>query len=90
MLSRISFIESKLTQSKVCITNVVKRTDNGKATLTVNNREQLSALQLDIVDNSNIIVTVLNPDGLHLNETGMGKLAVNFIKKLKVSKGDDK
>ena len=90
MLSRISFIESKLTQSKVCITNVVKRTDNGKATLTVNNREQLSALQLDIVDNSNIIVTVLNPGGLHLNETGMGKLAVNFIKKLKVSKGDDK
>ena len=90
MLSLRSFIEKKLTQSKVCITNVVKRTDNGKATLTANNREQLSALQLDIVDSSNIFVTVLNPGGLYLNETSTGKLAVNFIKKLKVSKGDDK
>ena len=45
--------------------------------------EHLSALQLDIVDNSNINVTGLNRGGLHLNKTGMGKLAVNFIKKIK-------
>ena len=36
MLSLKSFIEKTLPQSKVCISNVVKRTDNGKATLTVN------------------------------------------------------
>ena len=41
--------------------------------------EHLSALQLDIVDNSNINMTGLNHGGLYLNETGTGKLAVNFI-----------
>ena len=47
----------------------VKRTDNGKATLTVSKvNKHLSALQLDIVDNSNINATRLNIDGLHLNE----------------------
>ena len=45
--------------------------------------EHLSALQLDIVDNANINVTSLNRGGLHLNKTGTGKLAVNFIKKIK-------
>ena len=59
MLSLKSFIENILPQSKACISNVVKRTDNGKATLTVNKvNEHLSVLQLDIVDNSNIKVTV--------------------------------
>ena len=84
MLSRKSFIEKTVPQSNACISNVVKRTDNGKATLTVNKvNEQLSVLQLDIVDNLNINVTDLNRGGLHLNETGTGKLAVNFIKKIK-------
>ena len=70
--------------------NVVKRTDNGKATLTVNKvNEHLSALQLDIVDNSNIDVTGLNRGGLHLNETRTDEVAVNFIKKFKVLKDDD-
>ena len=68
MLSLKSFIEKTLPQSKVCISNIVKRTDNRKATLTVNKvNEHLSALQLDIVDNSNINVTGLNRGGLHLN-----------------------
>ena len=74
MLSLKSFIEKTLPQSKVCISNVVKRTDNGKATLTVKKvNEHLSALQVDIVDNSNVNVTALNRGGLHLNETGTGK-----------------
>ena len=64
------------------------------STLTVNKvNEHLSALQLDIVDNSNIDVTRLNRGGLHLNETGAGKLAENFINKNKVAKvlkGDDR
>ena len=84
MLSLKSFIEKTLPWSKLCISNLVKRTDNGKATLTVNKvNEHLSALQLYIVDNSNINVTGLNRGGLHLNKTGTGKLAVNFIKKIK-------
>ena len=84
LLSLKSFIEKTLPQLKVCISNIVQRTDNGKATLTVNKvNEHLSALKLDIVDNANINVTSLNCGGLHLNKTGTGKLAVNFIKKIK-------
>ena len=68
LLSLKSFIEKMLPQSKVCISNLVQRTDNAKATLTVNKvNEHLSALQLDIVGNSNINVTGLNRGGLHLN-----------------------
>ena len=45
LLSLKSFIEKTLPQSKVCISNIVQRTDNGKATLTVNKvNEHLSAL----------------------------------------------
>ena len=84
ILSLKSFIGKTLRQSNVCISNIVKRTDNGKAILTVNKViEHRSALQLGIVENSNINVTGLNRGGLHLNETGTGKLAINFIKKIK-------
>ena len=84
ILSLKSFLEKTLPQSKVRISNVVKRTENGKATLTVNKvNEHLSALQLDIDDNSNINVTGLNRGRLHQNETGTGRLAVNFVKKIK-------
>ena len=86
-------MKKTLPQSKVCISNVLTTfgTDNGKATLTLNKvNKHLSALQLGIVDNSNINVTGLNRGGLHLNEKGTGKLAVNFIKKLEVLKGDDR
>ena len=61
MLSLKTFIEKTLPQSKVSISNVVKRSNNGKATLTVNKvNEHLSSLQLDIVDKLNITVTGLN------------------------------
>ena len=91
MLSVKSFIEKTLPQSKACISNVLKRTDNGKATLTVNKMNaHLPALQLDIVDNSNINVTGLNHSGLHL----MKQVRVNWqsisLKKLKVLKGNDR
>ena len=86
MLSLKSFIEKTLPQWKVCVSNVIKRPNKRKATLTVNKvNEHLSALQLNIVDNSNIIVTGLNRGGLHLNETGMGKLAVHFILKIRLA-----
>ena len=84
MLSLKGFIEKALPQSKVCISNVVKRTENGKATPTVIKvNERRSALQLDIADNSNINVNGLNRGGLYLNKTGTGKLAVNSNKEIK-------
>ena len=80
MLPLKSFIEKTLPRSKVCISNVVKRTDNRKVTLTINEmNEHLSAIPLDTVDNSNINVPGLNRGGLHLNKKGTGKMTVNFI-----------
>ena len=92
MLSFKNFVEKALPQSKVCISNLVKRTDNGKTTLTVNKvNEHLSELLLDIVDNWNNNITGINHDGLHLNETGMGKLAVKLKRIIiKVLKDDDR
>ena len=52
ILSLKSFIEKALPHLKVCISNVVKRTGNRKATLTLNKvNKHLSVLQLGIVDN---------------------------------------
>ena len=84
MFSLKSFIGKTLSLSTVSISNIVQRTGNRKATLTEHKvNEHVSALQFDIVDNSNINVTSLNHGGLHLNKTGTGKLTVNFIKKTK-------
>ena len=55
------------------------RTNNAKASLTVNNlNKHLSTLQLDIIDNSNIINAGLSRGGLPLNSQDLGKLAINF------------
>ena len=60
--------------------NVV--TDNGKASLTVIKTNE-HGLQMDIIDNGNITSNELNKGGLHLNSRGLGKLAINFIRRIK-------
>ena len=72
------FVEKALPDCNVCISNLTLRTDNVKASLPVNNVNQL-----DIIDNSNISNAGLSRGGLHLNSQGLGKLAINFIKKIK-------
>ena len=75
-----AFVEKTLPDCDVCISNLTLRTDNAKSSLTVNNvNQRLSALQLDITDNSNISNAGLSRGGLHLNSQGLGKLAINFI-----------
>ena len=84
LLSLKGFVERTLPDCNVCIFSLTLRTDNGKASLTVNNlNEHLSTLQLDIIHNSNISNTGLSRRGLHLNSYGSGKLAINIIKKIK-------
>ena len=84
LLSLKAFVEKALPDCNVCISNLTLRTDNAKASLTVNNVNQhLSTLQLEIIDNSNISNAGLSRGGLHLNSQGLGKLAINFIKKIK-------
>ena len=77
--------EHTLPESNVVISNLISRTDNGKASLTVNKtNEHLHGLQMDIIDNGNIITSnELKKGGLHLNLRGLGKLDINFIRRIK-------
>ena len=82
--SLISYIKINNPECKIIISQPVRRTDSGKATLTLNNLNKLLAeLDVDKIDNSNIDVSCLGKRGLHLNSIGTGKLALNFIKFLK-------
>ena len=64
------------------MSNIIYRSDNGKASLTVKNvNDHLDALNMDDVDNRNIGGNCLNNRGLHLNRTKYGKLAINLVKK---------
>ena len=86
ILSLKAFVEKALPDCNVYISNLTLRTDNAKASLTVNNVNQhLSTLQPDIIDNSNISNAGLSRGGLHLNSQGLGKLAIKKIKSFKRS-----
>ena len=69
---------------KVIVSNTIHRSDNGKASLTVVNiNDHLNALNIHVVANRNIGGNCLTNSGLHVISTGCGKLAINFIKKMK-------
>ena len=66
------------------MSSLIKRTDNNEAAKTVDKvNELLFTSQLDIVNNNNIVKSELTRKGLHVNDIGYGKLAVNFIQKNK-------
>ena len=78
------FIQNSLIQCEVIIFNVINRTDDGKVSLTVeilNNH--FNSLKPDIVDNSTIGKECLGKKGLHFTKRGTGKLAINFINKIR-------
>ena len=78
--------EHTLPESNVVISNLISRTDgNRKASLTViKTNEHLLGLQMDIINNGNIITSnELKKGGLHLNLRGLGKLDINFIRRIK-------
>ena len=78
------FIGHTLPESNVVISNLITRTDNGKASLTViKTNEHLHGLQIDVIDNGNINSNELNRGGLHLNSRGFGKLAISFVRRIK-------
>ena len=84
LLDLKKFIEKTLPESNVVISNLTTRTDNGKASLTViKTNEHLHGLQIDIIDNENITSNELNKGGLPLNLRGLGKLVINFIRRIK-------
>ena len=83
MFNLKTFIQNSLPQCKLIIPNVINRTDDGKASITVENlNNHLNSLKLDIADNSTIGKECLGKKGLHLTKRRTGKLAINFINKI--------
>ena len=71
------FIENTSPESNVVTSNLITRTDNGRAFLPlIKTNEPLRGLQM-ITSND------LNKRWLHLNPRGLGKLAINFIRRIK-------
>ena len=84
LLNLQKFINNTLPESNVVIFSLITRTDNGKASLTViKTNEHLHGLQMDVINNGNITSNELNKGGLQLNARGLGKLAINFIRRIK-------
>ena len=54
-----------------------------KGLTIIKTNEHLYGLQMDIIDNGKITSNELNKGGLYLNPRGSGKLAINFIRRIK-------
>ena len=77
-------IENTLPESNVVISNLITGTTNGKISLIViKTNKPLHGLQMDIIDNVNITSHKLNKGRLHLIQRSLGKLAINFIRRIK-------
>ena len=74
------FVKEKLKNCEVILSLPTKRNDNGKAAsnvLLVN--EKLLQLKIKTIHHSNITDSHLSKRGLHLNNQGTVRLAMNFI-----------
>ena len=79
ILSLKNFIEKLCATWKVIVSNLIYRSDNGKASLTVKNvNHHLHALNIDVVDNRNTGGNCLNNSGLHLNSITFVRAQTNM------------
>ena len=84
LLSLKNYIHTELPESNVILSNIIDRSDNSIARLKTSNfNKHLNFLKIDTIDNSNISSKHLNGSGLHLYRHVKGKLAMNFIKKIR-------
>ena len=80
-----TYIRKELPKCKITISTPVKRHDHGKASLTILHLSQkFEDLSVSFVYNSSIGAFSLSSGGLHLNDKGLGRLAINL--KLKIRK----
>ena len=73
---------------KKCPNNIIlhlgtNNTVNESSLTVIKTNEHLHGLQMDIIDNGNITSNELNKGRLHLNPRGLGKLTINFIRRIK-------
>ena len=84
LLNLVHFVKESNPNCRVILSSPIDRLDDGKAALTIKRLNSLlSESSLDIIDNSNIGHSFLGMHGLHLNEHGVGKLALNFVKRIR-------
>ena len=86
MLALKPYMEDSFPLRRVIISILIDCTKNGKASSTVLGFSDLLATEeLEIRDNRDFGSGGLTPDRLYLNGIGYGKLAVNYIKIIKIS-----
>ena len=79
-----NFILEKCPTCKVVFSTPTIRTDDGKAMLTIIKIiELVKKFNIELIENSNINDTHLGRKGLHLNDRGNSRLAMNFINFIK-------
>ena len=84
LLNLVHFIKENNPNCHAVLSSPIDRLDDGKAALTTKRLNSLlSEYSLDIIDNSSIGHSFLGIHGLHLNEHGVGKLALNFVKRIR-------
>ena len=78
------YIEMVLPKARVFFSTPTLRTDDGKANAILQKVSgNLKKSCVNIVENENIISMGIGKRGLHLNEKGSGRLALNFINLMK-------
>ena len=83
LLNLVHFIKKNNPNCHI-LSSPIDRLDDGKAALTAKKLNSLlSGSSHDIIDNNNIGHRVLGMHGLHLNEHGAGKLALNFVERIR-------
>ena len=77
---RLKLIEKSAENVKVIISQPIIRADNAKAQMKINNlNSKLSNLNILCMSNSNVKGGHLGWEGLHLNDRGNGRIALNIM-----------
>ena len=84
ILALKNLIETSLQNVIVIVSTIINRSDNAKAQLTITHlNEHFKDIHINMIDNANLDEECLTKKGLHLNNKGSGKLAINMIRKIR-------
>ena len=78
------FIQTKLPNTKIILSQPTIRNDNAKASFTTQHLvTKLKELNITMLDNGNVNDSHLRKKGLHLNSRGTARIAMNIISLMK-------
>ena len=78
-----AYISSILPNCTIYLSTLITRLDDAKAQVTVQRvNDLLKKMDIPLINNDNITAEYLGKKQLHLNQRGVGKLALNFVKTL--------